>query len=94
MKLAQLDWLKTNGLWADVVQPKKDRTGTVVLEEVQVNDHTEKRPVMQLVTNRGPLNRAIYKVFQAIGLSATAPVEPPEEVVPDESAETEPATIG
>jgi hypothetical protein len=91
-KLAKLSL--SDPLWADVVQPKKDKTGAEVLEEVQVDGHTEKRPVMQLVTNRGPLNRAIYKVFQVIGLATVPPVETPEDAVTEESAETEPVAIG
>jgi len=67
-RLAKLDWLKTNPLWADIVQPKKDKGGKVVPEECEVNGRKEMRPVMQLMTNRAPLNRAIFKVSQAIGL--------------------------
>ena len=69
-RLGKLDWLKSNALWADIVQPKKDREGNVVTEEVTVDGHMEKRPVMQLVTNRAPLNRAILKASAAIGLGA------------------------
>lgn len=67
-KLAKLDWLKSNTLWADIVQPKKDKFGNVVMEDVTIDGHTEKRQVMQLVTNRAPLNRAILKASAAIGL--------------------------
>jgi hypothetical protein len=70
--LAKLDWLKSGALWADIVQSKKDRLGNVVLEEITVNGHTEKRPVMQIVTNRAPLNRAILKASAAIGLGEIA----------------------
>lgn len=42
----------------------------MVTEEVTVDGHTEKRPVMQLVTNRAPLNRAILRASAAIGLGA------------------------
>jgi hypothetical protein len=77
-KLAKLDWLKSNPLWADIVQPKKDKEGNVILEEAEVNGQAEKRPVMQLVTNRAPLNRAIFKVSQAIGLVSQTAVAPPE----------------
>jgi len=41
----------------------------VVTEEIETDGHKESRPVMQIVTNRAPLNRAIFKVAQAIGLS-------------------------
>jgi hypothetical protein len=77
LKLAHLDWQKSNPLWTDVVQPKKDKLGNVVMEDVQVNGHTEKRPVMGVVTNRAPLNRAINRASQAIGLAPTpeTPVE-------------------
>jgi DGQHR domain-containing protein len=92
LKLAQLDWQKSNPLWADVVQPKKDKLGNVVMEDVQVNGHTEKRPVMQLVTNRAPLNRAIYKASQAIGLTPPPPPEAPEADTPgEEMAESDKA---
>ncbi len=86
-KLAQLDWLKTNPLWADVVQPKKDKGGNTVMEDVQVNGHVEKRPVIQIVTNRGPLNRAIFKASRAIGL--TAPPEIAHDVPAEEAAAAE-----
>ena len=78
-RLGKLDWLKSSALWADIVQPKKDREGNVVTEEVTVDGHTEKRPVMQLVTNRAPLNRAILKASAAIGLNAPKLGEHPEE---------------
>ena len=78
-RLAKLDWLKTNPLWADIVQPKKDKEGNVVMEDAEINGRKEKRPVMQLMTNRAPLNRAIFKVSQAIGLASQAAVTPPEE---------------
>jgi hypothetical protein len=94
LKLAQLDWLKTNPLWADVVQPKKDKMGSVVYEEIQVNGHIEKRPIMQLVTNRAPLNRAIYKVFQVIGLAAAPPAEAAEESMATTDEPSEAETIG
>jgi DNA sulfur modification protein DndB len=81
-RLAKLDWLKTSALWVDIVQPKKDKQGNVVMAEEEVNGRKEKRPVMQLVTNRAPLNRAIFKVSQAIGLvSQTA--APPLETTTD-----------
>jgi hypothetical protein len=81
-RLAKLDWLKTSPLWVDIVQPKKDKEGNVVVAEEEVNGRKEKRPVMQLVTNRAPLNRAIFKVSQAIGLvSQTA--APPSEATTD-----------
>jgi DNA sulfur modification protein DndB len=94
LKLAKLDWLKSNPLWADVVQPKKDKQGNVVTEDAQVNGHTEKRPVMQLVTNRAPLNRAIYKASQAIGLTPPPPSETPKAHTPDEqTAEVDKAAV-
>ena len=94
LKLAKLDWLKSNPLWADVVQPKKDKMGNIVMEDVQVNGHTEKRPLMQLVTNRGPLNRAIYKASQAIGLAAPPPSETPEDTQSEEeTAEADKAIV-
>jgi hypothetical protein len=80
-KLAKLDWLKMNPLWADIVQPKKDKEGIVVMEEVDVNGRKEERPVMQLITNRAPLNRAIFRVSQAIGLVSQTAVAPPERPV-------------
>jgi len=87
-RLAKLDWLKTSPLWVDIVQPKKDREGNVVMAEEEVNGRKEKRPVMQLVTNRAPLNRAIFKVSQAIGLvSQTA--TPPAEATTDTADSTE-----
>lgn len=72
-KLAKLNWLKTNPLWEDIVQPKKDKAGNVVCEEVDINGTKEKRAIMQLVTNRAPLNRAIIKVSEMIGLSLRKP---------------------
>jgi DGQHR domain-containing protein len=77
-KLAKLDWLKSNTLWADIVQPKKDKLGNVVMEDVMIDGHTEKRPVMQLVTNRAPLNRAIIKASAAIGLGVKINDQPEE----------------
>jgi DNA sulfur modification protein DndB len=77
-KLAKLDWLKTNPLWEDIVQPKKNKEGNVVSEEVEVNGEKKTRPVMQLMTNRAPLNRAIFKVSKAIGLVSQAAAAPPE----------------
>jgi DNA sulfur modification protein DndB len=68
-KLAQLNWLKSNPLWEDIVQPKLDKQGNVALEEVEISGKQEKRPIMQIVTNRAPLNRAILRVAQTIGLS-------------------------
>ena len=79
-KLGKLDWLKSSPMWADIVQPKKDKEGNVVMEEVEVNGKKEKRAVMQLVTNRAPLNRAIFRVSQAIGLVSNKAVAPPEEI--------------
>lgn len=76
-KLAKLDWLKTNPLRADIVQPKKDKEGNVVTEEIEVSGRKERRSVMQLMTNRAPLNRAIFKVSQAIGLVPKTAVAPP-----------------
>lgn len=67
-RLGKLDWLKTDQLWADIVQPKKDKNGEVVTEEITTEGHLERRPVMQLMTNRAPLNRAILKASSAIGL--------------------------
>jgi hypothetical protein len=67
-RLGKLDWLKSSPLWADIVQAKKDREGNVVTEEFTAEGHSERRPVMQLVTNRAPLNRAILKASAAIGL--------------------------
>jgi DGQHR domain-containing protein len=78
-RLGKLDWLKSNPLWADIVQPKKDREGNVVTEEFTVDGHTERRPVMQLVTNRAPLNRAILKASAAIGLGQLTLGGHPEE---------------
>jgi hypothetical protein len=70
-RLAKLDWSKSNALWADIVQTKKDKHGNVVMEDVVIDgQHTEKRPVMQIVTNRAPLNRAILKASTAIGWGA------------------------
>ncbi len=68
-KLANLNWLKSNQLWEDIVQPKKDREGNVIMEEIEIEGKKESRSVMQIVTNRAPLNRAILKAAQAIGLS-------------------------
>jgi hypothetical protein len=65
-----LDWLKSNALWTEIVQAKKDKLGNVVMEEISVDGRPEKRPVMQLVTNRAPLNRAILKASTSIGLGA------------------------
>ena len=92
-KLAQLDWRKSNTLWADVVQPKKDKLGNVVMEDVQVDGQSEKRPVMQLVTNRAPLNRAIYKASQAIGLMPLPPSEMPDADTPGEEMDGAEKTI-
>ena len=59
-----------------------------------MNGHTEKRPVMQLVTNRAPLNRAIYKASQAIGLTPPPPAETPEADTPgEEMAEADKARL-
>ena len=79
-RLAKLDWLKSNELWSDIVQPKKDKLGNVVTEEITLDGGTERRPVMQLVTNRAPLNRAILRASAAIGLGSVALKEQPDEV--------------
>ncbi|MGH9605642.1 MAG: DNA sulfur modification protein DndB [Terracidiphilus sp.] len=80
-RLAKLDWLKSNSLWADILQPKKDKLGNVVTEEVVIDGHSERRPVMQIVTNRAPLNRAILKASAAIGLGSVNLVEQVQEAV-------------
>jgi DNA sulfur modification protein DndB len=84
-RLAKLDWLKTNPLWEDIVQFKKDKSGNVATEEATVNGNTERRPVMQLVTNRAPLNRAILKASALIGLGAVTLIEAPKQ--PEEAGE-------
>jgi len=86
-KLAKLNWSKSNPLWEDIVQPKKNKEGKVVMEEVEINGRKENRPVMQIVTNRAPLNRAIFKAAQAIGLSWHESSSYSE--VPEEQSETE-----
>lgn len=78
LRLAKLDWLKSGALWEDIVQPKKDKLGNVVTEEFTAGGHSERRPIMQIVTNRAPLNRAILKASAAIGLGQIALEEQPE----------------
>jgi hypothetical protein len=78
-RLGELDWLKSNPLWEDIVQAKKDKNGEVVTEEFTVGGRVEMRPVMQLVTNRAPLNRAILKASSAIGLGPVTLFEHPDE---------------
>jgi hypothetical protein len=85
-KLSKLDWLKTNPIWEDIVQPKKNKEGSVVTEEVEVNGGKEMRPVMQIVTNRAPLNRAIFRVSQAIGLLSQTAAAPPEDADSESSS--------
>ena len=43
-KLGKLDWLKSSPMWADIVQPKKDKEGNVVMEEVEVNGKKKNVP--------------------------------------------------
>lgn len=68
-KLAKLNWLKSDPLWTDIVQEKRNKEGSLVSEEVEVDGRKKSRTVMQIVTNRAPLNRSIYKVAKEIGLS-------------------------
>jgi hypothetical protein len=83
-KLANLNWLKSDPLWTDIVQQKRTKDGDPVLEQVEIDGRKESRAVMQIVTNRAPLNRAFYKVAREIGLSLREPAPHADGAYPEQ----------